>query len=351
MSDKPLEAAAETLDVALRAVRERPSRAATGDKSPQTRSNAGTVPRGVDRELGIAEGLVELRSNDAVVEVAPGAGGVITRYARLRGLESLDLFRPALPHAVERRVPTDTSCFPLVPFSNRIRDGRFTFDGREIRLPPNFPPEPHAIHGHGWQTSWAVSERADDRLTIGFRHDPDAWPFPYSARQSLSLSGDELTVALAVTNEGDEAMPVGFGLHPYFVRTPRTRISAAVDGVWLSDAGSMPTELVELPADRRLDRGIDPDDVSLDNNFTGWDGVAEIEWADRGLRITMTAEGPFEFLVVYTPPGERFACVEPATNVIDAFNQARTRTDTGTIVLEPGTEVAGAVTFSPEDLA
>ena len=146
-------------------------------------------------------------------------------------------------------------------------------------------------------------------------------------------------------------MPVGFGFHPFFVRTPRTRITAAVDAVWLNDDNSMPTELVALAEDRRLDRGIDPNDVSLDNNFTGWDGVATIEWADRGVRVTMTAEGPFEFLVVFTPPGEDFACVEPATNVIDAFNQAHTRTDTGTIVLEPGKEVTGVVTFSPEDIA
>lgn len=296
-------------------------------------------------------GVVELRKDDAVVHVAPGAGGAITRYALLRGTESLDLFRPALPHAAENRVPTDMSCFPLVPFSNRIRDGRFTFNGRDIRLVPNFPPEPHTIHGHGWKTAWVVTEQADDRLTISYRHDRDAWPFTYSARQSFVLSGNALQVTLSVSNEGDEPMPVGFGLHPFFVRTPQMRISAAVDAVWLSDDDSMPTELVALPDDRRLDLGINPNDVSLDNNFAGWDGVAEIDWADRGVRLTMTAEGPFGFLVVYTPAGEGFACLEPATNMIDAFNQAQTRTDTGMIELEAGGAASGLVTFSPEDLA
>jgi aldose 1-epimerase len=297
------------------------------------------------------DGLVELRSDDAVVHVAPEAGGAITRYAQLRGTESLDLLRPALPQAVENRVPTDMSCFPLVPFSNRIRDGRFTFNGRDIHLVPNFPPEPHAIHGDGWKAPWVVTEQEDDRLVIDYHHDGGAWPFPYRARQSFVLSGDELQVALAVSNEGDEPMPVGFGLHPFFVRTPRTRISAAVDALWLNDDDSMPAELVPLPEDRRLDRGINPNEVSLDNNFAGWDGVAEIEWVDRGVRMTMTAEGPFGFLVVYTPAGEGFACLEPATNMIDAFNQAHTRTDTGLIELEAGKEVAGVVTFSPGDLA
>jgi aldose 1-epimerase len=296
------------------------------------------------------EGPVELRSDGAVVTVAPKAGGAITRYARLREGETLDLLRPALANAVANRVPTDMSCFPLVPFSNRIRDGRFTFNGRDIQLVPNFPPEPHAIHGHGWTTGWAVVEHTDEHLTIGYRHDPDAWPFPYSARQSFALSGDELRVTVAVSNEGDEPMPVGFGLHPFFVRTPQTKITAAVEGLWLSDDNSMPAELVTLPQDRRLDRGINPDEVTLDNNFAGWNGVAEIEWADRGVRVTMTAQGPFDFLVVYTPAGEGFACVEPATNMSDAFNRAHTQRDTGMIELEPGKEVTGTVTFSPDDI-
>lgn len=294
------------------------------------------------------EAIKELRNDDAAVHVAPGAGGVITRYALLRGSESLDILRPALSDAVAKRVPTDASCFPLVPFSNRIRDGRFTFNGRAVRLAPNFPPEPHAIHGHGWQTEWDVLDETEDSLTIGYRHHADAWPFPYSARQTLLLTGDRLRVSIAVSNEGDEPMPAGFGLHPYFVRTPRTRITAGVEAVWLSDESSMPTELVSLPEDRRLDRGIDPNDVSLDDNFTGWDGTALIEWADRGIRLTMATEGPFGFVQVYTPPGEGFACVEPVTNTTDAFNQAHTRADTGMLVVEPGTEASGTVTFSPQ---
>lgn len=297
------------------------------------------------------QGLVELRSDDAVVQVAPPAGGAVTRYALLRRNEAMDLLRPALPEAIKGRVPTEMSCFPLVPFSNRIRDGRFTFNGRDIHLAPNFPPEPHAIHGHGWKTSWTVTEQTDDRLTIGYRYEAGEWPFPYSARQSFSLSGNQLQITVAVSNDGDVPMPVGIGLHPFFVRTPQTRISANVDAMWLSDEDAMPSELVALPDNISLGSGMNPDDASLDNNFTGWDGVAEVEWADRGLRVRITTEGTFEFLVIYTPPGEDFVCIEPATNVIDAFNQVHTRTDTGAVVLEPRGELTGAVTFSPEALA
>ena len=111
-----------------------------------------------------------------------------------------------------------------MPFSNRIRDARFTFQGRAVTLPPNFLPEPHAVHGHGWHAAWTVSDRSDASVTVEYRHAADAWPFSYRARQRFSLADDRLDLEFMVTNEAAEAMPVGFGVHPYFVRTPRARL-------------------------------------------------------------------------------------------------------------------------------
>ena len=49
---------------------------------------------------------------------------------------------------------TRAAAFPLVPYSNRIREGRFSFRDRAVVVPLNRPPERHAIHGHGWQAGW-----------------------------------------------------------------------------------------------------------------------------------------------------------------------------------------------------
>jgi aldose 1-epimerase len=293
--------------------------------------------------------ILSLSSGDTIVDVAPGIGGAITRYSTAGNRTPIEWLRPAAPRDIERKIPTGMSCFPLVPFSNRIRDGRFRFGGRSIELPANFPPEPHAIHGQGWQSAWFLHEASADRLTIAHEHSSGHWPFAYRAEQTFSLSQESLRVSISVTNESEDAMPVGIGLHPYFVRTPETWLTADVAGVWLSDERSMPTHLVDVPADRRLETGIDPNDVALDHNFVGWNGRVLVEWADLGARLALTSEGPFAFLVVYTPPGEEFFCAEPVSNVIDAFNlYAEGRSDTGVIVLEPGENLAGSVTFTPE---
>ena len=77
------------------------------------------------------------------------AGGALAAL-RHRGI---DVLRPMPPDSAS---PLDAACFPLVPYCNRIRDGRFRFGGREVVLPPNFAPEPHSLHGLSWQAPLVV---------------------------------------------------------------------------------------------------------------------------------------------------------------------------------------------------
>ena len=65
--------------------------------------------------------------------------------------------------------------------------------------------------------------------------------------------------------------------------------------------------------------------------------------------IRVTAESPLDCLVVYTPPGRDFLCVEPVSHVTDAFNLAASgRADTGMQLLEPGEALRAMVTLTPD---
>jgi aldose 1-epimerase len=257
--------------------------------------------------------------------------------------------RPALPDGVRDRYAARTSSFPLVPFSNRIRDAVFHFRGRVIRLPKNFQPEPHAIHGNGWRAPWRVAARSDAGLTLEYRHPAGAWPWPYHAEQTFRLTPDALTMRFADTNESSEPMPVGIGLHPYFVRTPRVRLWAGVGRMWRADTDAMPAEIVAPPESLAFaGTGLSPDATVLDNNFVGFGGHAAIEWPEWDARLDVAADPIYACLVLYTPDGRNFFCVEPATNCIDGFSLAEDgRTDTGRIVLEAGDTTVGDVTFTP----
>ncbi|MYN66215.1 MAG: aldose 1-epimerase [Acidobacteria bacterium] len=294
--------------------------------------------------------VIELRAGSTRLAVAPEVGGSITRYASERGGTTIEWMRPSPADAIANRSAGGTSSFPMVPFSNRIRNAAFGFQGRTIQLPQNFRPEPHAIHGHAWREPWAVLSQSDATLTLEYRHPADAWPWTYTAQQAFDLTEERLRVRFTVTNEASAPMPVGFGLHPYFVRTPRATVRADVGQMWQADAGLMPVNLVPPPPQLLLDgAGLNPDATPLDNNFVGFGGRAIIAWPEWNARLRIDADPAYACLVVYTPAGQDFFCVEPATNCIDGFNLADAgRTDTGIIVLAPGETAAGDVTFTPE---
>ena len=185
-------------------------------------------------------------------------------------------------------------------------------------------------------------------MATSFTREAGEWPWPYRARQHYALTPDALEVTISVSNMADEPMPAGLGLHPYFVRTPESKLTTGVEEVWLSDDAAMPTEKVPVPEEWDLN-GMNPNDAVLDNNFSGWSRTASIEWPDRSARLTLTGADLFEFLVVYTPAGEDFFCVEPVSNTLDAFNLTEQgRTDVGGAVVGPGETLSGSVRFAPE---
>ncbi len=285
--------------------------------------------------LRLGEGAFEL-------EVCPGLGGCLTAFRH----QGRDLMRPAGPALFVHADPGAASSFPLVPFSNRIADRRFAFQGRVYELPANFPAEPHAIHGQGWQHPWAVAETSAHRVVLDFAHAIAGTPFDYRARQILALDGRGLNLTLEVTNAGAGPMPAGLGVHPYFVRTPGVTLRARLDHVWLMDGRQIPTEPTPLPAEWDFARAPRLEGLALDHCFGGWDGRAEIHWPETGITLVIEAEPLFGHLVIYVPPGRDFFCVEPVSHVNDGFNLAeRGVASTGVRVLAPGETLRGSVAF------
>ena len=292
--------------------------------------------------------LITLRSGPLGLVLVPAVGGAIARFWSEAGPSTVELLRPAPEGAAARCDPWSMASFPLVPWSNRICEGRFAFGGRRVSLAPNHPPERHAIHGLGFRAAWTLVDRGPSGVTLEHHHPGDAWPWPYRAAQRVTLTPVQLTLELALTNEGDAEMPAGLGWHPYFPRPAETVLTARVAAVWLTDAEVMPVALVTPAPDQDPSRGLRVDRVALDNVFTGWDGQAFVAWPERGVRLRIAAGPPLGCLVVYTPRARPFFCVEPVSHVTDAFNLAAGRPDTGMLSVAPGETVRASVTFTPE---
>ena len=307
---------------------------------------------------------IDLRLESLDLTLYPEIGGSVGRF-RWRHPEGrwVDLLRPTDRGAIAALNSAGVACYPLTPFSNRVRNGRFSFAGQSYVLPLN-TDGPHAQHGHGWQRAWAMLSRDDACASIGFTHDPrcdQTWPFAYQAWQDFSLSEDGLSITIGARNLDSRAMPIGLGLHPYFLRTPGCRLTADVDGFWEVDREVMPVSHRDVPRALDLRPGLVMHDVVIDNVFTGFAGEALITWPEHGAKLRLRAGPQLPFLVVYSPDASSIAaeaargvpayfCAEPVSNITDAFNLAHVAppVKTGLIVLPPGGETSATVTMQVE---
>jgi aldose 1-epimerase len=230
---------------------------------------------------------------------------------------------------------------------------RFEFGGHTIDLASDGDFFAHALHGHAWRRPWRVGSRTVASVELHIEHVPDPdvhgdWPFRYRASQRRELIGGALRVALTAQNLSDSAMPFGMGHHPYYPRTSNTVIAANVQQMWHADEGVLPTHLGPHPAVDALRRGMNANAFDLDNNFSGWSREATIAWPDEHRRLKLTAQAPFDHLVVFAPANDAQLCVEPVTNTTDCFNAKVARDATGYRVLAPGETISAGLDWTPQ---
>jgi aldose 1-epimerase len=271
-----------------------------------------------------------------VLELAPWLGGSISRLDYVAEGKAIPLLRGA--EGRPERV-LDTGSFPLVPYSNRIRGGRFFFRGRDVRITPNMTGDPSPLHGQGWLAPWQVVSAGASTAELAFRHDAGEWPWTYEARQYFELSGHRLDIRLTCRNLSEEPMPCGLGQHPYFHCTPETRLDTEVQGAWTIDEHVLPVERV--PATGRYDlrdRLVCGQD--LDHGFDGWGGRAVMRTPGQPFAIEMSSPDATCFQL-YSPKEGGIYVAEPVTHTNAALNAPEEEWERlGLKVLEPGEEMA-----------
>jgi aldose 1-epimerase len=273
--------------------------------------------------------------------VLPGVGGTIGHWRD----GDIDLLRPADADAIAQRLPRQTGCYPLIPFSGRVRAGLFHFDGEPVQLALNFAPETHAIHGSAWMKVWSEASRGADHLRIVLEHPPGPnWPWRYRAWQEFHLSADGLTVEIGLQNTDEKAFPAGIGLHPYFPRRPDTRMTAQLGGVWQYDSVLIPVKHEATPEKWDFSAGRLVDPVRVDHTFTDIGGPIQIDWPHLGRGVRIEPDSAFDKFVIFIPEGRDYFCVEPVTIMPDAFDRPQSDRP-GFKVLAPGESFAGKVKF------
>ena len=256
-----------------------------------------------------------LRTGVLQVDVLPSVGGSIARFDCLGPGGRQSLLRGTDEAYDDVLV---SSCFPLVPYTNRIRSGSFQCDGLKVQLAPNLPGDISPLHGQGWRAAWSVESAADDQIEMVYRHEAGEWPWAYEARQHLVLSPEGLEIELSCRNLSALPMPCGLGLHPYFPYTGDTLLDTKVSTVWTVDENVLPVD--QQPATGRYslqNRLIG--NQNLDNGFDGWSGTARIHWPGQSMALEMSSADA-SYFQVYSPIGLDFFAAEPVQHANAALN-------------------------------
>ncbi|WP_205570582.1 MULTISPECIES: aldose 1-epimerase [Ralstonia solanacearum species complex] len=309
-------------------------------------SLSGAAARSAPDGRWLAPGPVHtLHAGTLAMDIAPAAGGRIAALASVDAAgRRMDWLAPmpasCLRDGFDGLAWPKAGCYPLLPFSNRIRDGRFHWAGREIRLAPH-PGQDHAMHGVAHARAWQVDALTAASAELSLHYVPVAgdWPWPFVATQRLVLTPDGLHAEMVLRNAGDSAMPAGGGFHPYFARTPGMRVQFEADTVWPVDAGEVATG--RQPISRREDfreaRPLPAESFSV--YYSGWRQLADVRHAS-GAVLTLRADDPLDHFILHAPGGADYFCLEPVSHVSDAINLAAQGWDgTGLRVLAPGAEL------------
>ncbi len=237
----------------------------------------------------------------------------------------------------------------LIPFPNRIKDGKYSFKGRSYQLPINEPDENHAIHGLIWDKNLTLTEKEinDKYASVKFEYLYDGiipgYPFRMKVTATYSLlSTNGFKYTTEIVNLDNCEIPVGDGWHPYF------KASGKVDELMLKIPAKYQIEVapcmiptgVKIPVDSFIQL-TKICDTEFDTGFIieAQEGVATTEIYDPVYDIHINVwqeigKWRYNYLQIYIPPSRKSIAIEPMTCSIDAFNNKE-----GLIALAPGQSV------------
>jgi aldose 1-epimerase len=240
----------------------------------------------------------------------------------------------------------------LLPWPNRTKGAQWTYQGETQQLEITEEARGNAIHGLTRRREWTLVEHAESSITFEIEVGVQpGWPVPLHARISYAVAPRELVVTHEIRNEGESAVGVGVGMHPYF------RLGdVPTDDLTLTLSA---TRVRPYAADEQLPYHEEQDVEGTEYDFRAGTLVGQVDLDTAFGGLTLGADGrhhhllshgdksldvwtgpDFRWVQVFTPEDlvgrGRAIAIEPMTCPADALNSG-----TDLINLDPGTSWTG----------
>ncbi|WP_423922463.1 aldose 1-epimerase family protein [Frigoribacterium sp. 2-23] len=236
---------------------------------------------------------------------------VVTQVAA--GIRSLAVDGASLTESFAADTAPPSACgITLVPWPNRVAQGRWTLDGAVQQLDLTEPSKGNASHGLLRYTAYRPVDLEPHAVTLAATVFPQhGYPFQLDTEVRHELVPDGMVVTHTITNVGPGRAPFAVGSHPFLrvgdhdIATLRVELAAAT--AFDVDENSIPTGTSPVAGTPRdLRGGAVVGDLDLDTTFRDIDTDAE-----GARRVTLTApdgsatemwgDAAFSYMQVFTP--------------------------------------------------
>ena len=249
-------------------------------------------------------GSIVLQAGGGLVSIVPERGALITRW-QARGVERLYLDEATLADPtknVRGGVPL------LFPSPGKLADGRFRRAGKTGAMKQ---------HGFARDLPWTVAAQADASATLTLSSSAETramFPWEFALTLRVVVSDARVRLELRVENPGPDALPFGFGVHPYFRVEDKAHASITTAATRAYD--NVTREVVPF---RGFQLGSGETDLHLLDHGSSTSTLT-CGAGGAGGRVKVTTSAEFGRWVVWTLPGRDFVCLEPWTSPGDALN-------------------------------
>ena len=292
------------------------------------------------RQTGEVVRLEDSRT-DTSVSILPSVGNIAFEFK----VKGRDVLRWPFASVEAFKARPALSGIPFLgPWANRLDEQAFYANGTKYAFDMALGNVRGAIPIHGFLTTnthWQVVEvKADANAAwatsrLEFFRQPawmKQWPFAHTIEITHRLQDGALEVRTKILNQSDEAMPIAIGFHPYFqlADSPRDQWTVAVAARthWLLTPEKIPSGETE-PIERFLPNASAAPLASynLDDVFGDLvrdaQGRATTTIAGASQRLDIVVGPNYRAVVVWSPKGSSFVCVEPMAGITDATNLAQ----------------------------
>lgn len=210
----------------------------------------------------------------------------------------------------------------LFPFVNRIKDGKYSYNGKMYQLAINHEIENNAIHGLVYNKHFKVvyQEESEDKIKVVLEFNetnpPNGFPFCYTIQLTYILTLDSFTLDVKIKNTDSKTFPFSLGWHPYFYTSNLEKSVLYMDVLEKINADKRNIPIKSNPV--QFPNPFKIEDSKFDDCFLLKKNEVCLKTPEYKIELHTTSDN--KYLQLYTPENRHFLAIEPQTSPANSFN-------------------------------